>query len=257
VTVDPPPPAGSSSAGPDGGLVEPGSETEPAGMAPAEPAGMFPAEPARVAPAQPGGRRAVGCLFDLLETLVLTLLLFLGLQTFVVQPYQVKQESMEQTLDPGDYVLVDKLTPHFDPYKRGDIVVFAPPPAFSGGETTPFIKRIVAVGGDLVEIRDDGYVYVNGRRLDEPYLYGAPPTDPGPGVSRWLVPPGDYFVLGDHRNDSADSRIFGPISGASIIGRAWLRYWPPGRMGLLPAYHPYPQGALPGAPPISRIRARS
>src|SRR5207245_10782738 len=110
-----------------------------------------------------------GCLIELVETLVLTFLIFIGVQTFLAQPYQVEQQSMEQTVEPGEYILVDKLTPRLDDYKRGDVIVFKPPPDFSEGNGQPFIKPIIGVGGDTVEIRQDGKVAVNGDELDEPY----------------------------------------------------------------------------------------
>ena len=179
----------------------------------------------------------IGCLFEIVETLVLTLVIFLVIQNFVAQPYQVKQQSMQQTLEPEQYVLVDKLTPRFDAYDRGDIVVFNPPETWAG-DGTPFIKRVIAIGGDLLEIRDDGMVYVNGVRLDEGYLFqvdGEPqPTDAPPDQVRWNVPAGQFFVMGDHRSNSADSRVFGPISEGDVIGRAWLRYWPFSAFGVLP-----------------------
>jgi signal peptidase I len=195
-----------------------------------------PAKPAR-------GRGAFGCLFEVIETLVLTVLIFFVIQNFVAQPYQVKQQSMETTLEPGQYVLVDKLTPRFDSYKRGDVIVFEPPVGWALGEDrTPFIKRIIGMPGDTLELRD-GYVYVNGTKLTEPYVYQDPdgqpqPTDPTGGESRWTIPAGELFVMGDHREASADSRTFGPIAESSVIGRAWLRYWPLSTFGLMkaPAY---------------------
>ena len=188
------------------------------------------------------GRRLGGCLFEVAETLILTVLIFLGIQTFIAQPYQVRQQSMEDTLVPGEYVLVDKLTPHFSVYDRGDIVVFKPPDSANGPDDTPFIKRVIGIAGDVVEIRPDGFVYVNDRKLDEDYLLGAPPTDPAPGTDRWVVPPGTLFVMGDHRNASSDSRSFGAIATESVIGRAFLRYWPLDRFGPLPDASPYPSG---------------
>ena len=176
-----------------------------------------------------------GCLFEVVETLVLTLVIFFVIQTFIAQPYQVQQMSMEQTLEPSQYVLVDKLTPRFDAYKRGDIVVFKPPETWASGDT-PFIKRIIGVAGDRVEIRDDGLVYVNGTPLDEPYIYadGDPPATEQTGdQDAWTVPDGDLFVLGDHRTQSADSRVFGPISQGDVIGRAFLRYFPFDAFGIL------------------------
>ena len=132
-------------------------------------------------------RPAVGCLFEIVETLVLTLIIFVVIQNFVAQPYKVQQQSMERTLEPEQYVLVDKLTPRFDQYKRGDIVVFKPP-ADWGDDETPFIKRVIGEGGDTIDIRDDGLVYVNDVALDEPYLFAETtglrsrrrPVRPGP-----------------------------------------------------------------------------
>jgi signal peptidase I len=177
-------------------------------------------------------RHAFGYLFVAAETLVLTLLIFVLTQTFVAQPYRVQQTSMEHTLDPDQNVLVDKLTPAFDDYKRGDIVVFKPPPAWSQGDGTPFIKRVIGVAGDTVEIRNNG-VWVNGIALVEPYVDADQPTVPTCPQSSWLIPQGEFFVIGDHRKNSADSRIFGPIDKSALIGRAWLRYWPLDSFGIL------------------------
>ena len=182
-------------------------------------------------------RPAVGCLFEIVETLVLTLIIFLVIQNFVAQPYQVKQQSMERTLEPEQYVLVDKLTPRFDTYKRGDIVVFKPPEDW-GDDETPFIKRVIGEGGDIVEIRDDGHVYVNDVELDEPYVYadenGDPQSTTAPlDQTSWTIPEGELFLMGDHRSNSADSRTFGPVEVDQVIGRAWLRYWPFNVFGIL------------------------
>ena len=198
------------------------------------------------------GRPALGCLLEIVETLVLTLVIFFVIQTFVAQPYQVKQMSMETTLEPGQYVLVDKLTPRFDTYKRGDIVVFHPPADWVQSEDTPFIKRVIGVGGDTIEVRDDGKVYVNGTAIDEPYLFasvkgGKPdPTPADPDQNSWTIPEGELFVMGDHRADSADSRAFGTVPVENVIGRAWLRYWPVDTFGIL-STPTYPELA-PSAP---------
>ena len=181
-------------------------------------------------------RPVFGCLFEIVETLVLTLIIFFVIQSFIAQPYQVKQKSMEQTLEPDQYVLVDKLTPRFDPYVRGEIIVFTPPPDWSQGDGTPFIKRIIGVGGDTIEI-EDGQVYVNDVALAESYLFanadGPEPTTTTIDPPRWVVPLGEVFVMGDHRSHSADSRAFGAIPVDTIVGRAWLRYWPFDVFGVL------------------------
>jgi len=200
-----------------------------------------------------GRPASMGCLFEVVETLVLTLLIFLAIQTFVAQPYKVQQSSMETTLLPDQYVLVDKLTPHWSPYTHGDIIVFNPPPSWAGSDGVPFIKRVIGLPGDRVQLRD-GLVYVNGVKLNEPYLYlenGAPvTTEPSAGgLAEWVVPDGDLLVMGDHRDQSADSRLFGPIPISSVIGRAWLRYWPFDTFGILsrPA-HPELDGAPAAGP---------
>jgi signal peptidase I len=192
-------------------------------------------------------RPALGCLLEIVETLVLTLLIFWLIQSFVAQPYRVQQQSMEQTLEPDQYVLVDKLTPRFDAYKRGDIVVFDPPPNWVQQGGQPYIKRVIGVGGDRIELRD-GLVYLNGTKLIEPYLFSedgvAQPTEDLIGAGHWVVPDGQLFLMGDHRANSADSREFGPVDVSRVIGRAWLRYWPINTFEIIPTPN-HPELATP------------
>ena len=182
-------------------------------------------------------RPALGCLLEIVETLVLTLIIFFVIQTFVAQPYRVQQVSMERTLEPDQYVLVDKLTPRFDAYKRGDIVVFNPPENWVQAQGQPYIKRVIGVGGDTVELKD-GKVLLDGTALIEPYVFQeegeSQPTDALIGVGKWVVPEGQLFLMGDHRSNSADSREFGPVDISAVIGRAWLRYWPINTFQILP-----------------------
>jgi signal peptidase I len=172
---------------------------------------------------------------DVLQTFLLTVLFFVVVQTFVGQPYQVEMHSMQGTLEPGQYVFVDKLTPRFDSYHRGDIVVFGAPEEAGRQEGVPFIKRVIGVPGDTIEIHD-GLVFVNGEALEEPYLFadafGAQPTETGERAS-WRVDDGELFLMGDHRTESVDSRAFGPVPIGSVIGRAWLRYWPLDSVAIL------------------------
>jgi signal peptidase I len=201
-------------------------------------------------------RRPLGCLIEVAETLILTIVIFFLIQTFVAQPFQVQQESMHGTLEEGQYVLVDKLTPHFDNYSRGDIVVFhpvthegscsSPPDVVPLGDETPFIKRVLGEPGDLVELQD-GEVFVNGVQVDEPYIHGALTTELG-NESSWTVPDDRLFVMGDNRMHSSDSRAFGPICIGDVVGRAWLRYWPINTLGILqtPTY--------PNVPPSTAAR---
>jgi signal peptidase I len=197
------------------------------------------------APEPTRSQAARGCAIELIETLALTLVIFFVIQTFIAQPFQVQQYSMERTFEQGQYVLVDRLSHLWNPYGIGQVIVFQPPAGVAEGND-PFIKRVIGVGGDTIELRD-GQVYVNGVQLDEPYLYhddagNAQPTEATGGQSRWVVPAGDLFVMGDHREVSDDSRIFGPIPVSSVIGRVVLRYWPPSAFGPIetPTYSPAP-----------------
>ena len=187
-------------------------------------------------------RRPLGCLIEIAETLLLTIVIFWVIQTFVAQPYQVQQESMRTTLEEGQYVLVDKLTPHFDSYSRGDIVVFSPvlreescasPSSDEIAPPTPYIKRVIGEPGDQVELRD-GDVYVNNVQIDEPYIFGVV-TRPLDDNESWVVQDGRLFVMGDNRSNSTDSRseTIGEICVNDVVGRAWLRYWPLNTIGIL------------------------
>jgi signal peptidase I len=186
-------------------------------------------------------RRGLGCAVEVIETLVVTLVIFFVIQNFVAQPFQVQMHSMDRTFAQGDYVLVDRLTGRWSPYARGQVIVFRPP-AGANEQNDPFIKRVIGVGGDTVEVRD-GRVFVNGIALDEPYLYRnaagvIEPTVASGDQSRWVVPAGELFVMGDHRQVSEDSRVFGPIPVSSVIGRAVMRYWPLSELGIVatPSY---------------------
>lgn len=192
--------------------------------------------------------RSLKLVVEVVETLILTVIVYLVIQTFVAQPYRVEQGSMQQTLQEGQYVLVDKLTPHFDAYSRGDIVVFHPPEGGGEPDDTPYIKRVIGVTGDEVRIRD-GRVWVNGVALDESrYVYEAESTYAlDQRVTRWTVPAGALFVLGDHRSNSTDSRTerIGFIPVDNVIGRAFLRYWPIPTLAILdtPTYPQVPVAA--------------
>jgi signal peptidase I len=159
---------------------------------------------------------------------------------------------MVPTIVASEYVLIDKLTPRFDGYRRGDIIVFQPPPGFEQNGV-PFIKRVIGLPGDTVTL-DNGRVYVTppgGTRVQlvEGYIAqdvnGRPaPTQPkdAESTSEWTVPPDEYFVMGDNRQESQDSRFFGPIDRDLIVGRAWLRYFPLDRIGFMdrPEYEGLP-----------------
>jgi signal peptidase I len=169
---------------------------------------------------------------DMLETVGLTLLMFLVLR-FAIQNFNIDGTSMEPNLHNAELVLVDKLTYLFHPPTRGDIIVFAAPPE----PTDDYVKRVIAVPGDTVTVQGTT-VIVDGVTLNEGYIaaqnQGTPPGTHA--VTNQIVPPGDYFVLGDNRAVSSDSRIWGFVPRKNIIGRAALVYWPLGKNndGLVP-----------------------
>jgi signal peptidase I len=187
-------------------------------------------------------RRNLGCLLEIVETLVLTLVIYLLIHNFIAQPFEVEQDSMVPTILEHEYILIDKLSPRFSDYDRGDIVVFNPPPGYEQGGV-PFIKRVIGLPGDIVSLQN-GRVFVTPEGgsptvLFEPYIRQidgrSAPTQPrdAEGTSQWTVPEGQYFVMGDNRPDSQDSRFFGPITRDSIVGRAWVRYFPLDRIRLM------------------------
>lgn len=170
-----------------------------------------------------------GFFLDLIETFVIGLSLFLVVYLFFMQPHQVSGMSMYPTMHDKDYVLTDKVSYKVGTPKRGDIVVFHAPPAAHcpAGTGCDFIKRVIALPGDTVEIRD-GHFYVNGALLPESYIGEDVPTLAKAFTSGRSVTLGqdEYFVSGDNRENSSDSREWGPISSKSIVGRAFFRYWP-------------------------------
>jgi signal peptidase I len=202
------------------------------------------------------GRRGLGCAFEIIETLVLTLVIYLLIHNFVAQPFEVQQESMMPTITPSDYVLIEKVTPRFGDYQRGDVIVFHPPQGYEQ-EGIPFIKRVIGLPGDRVKLENGGVLITppDGDatvRIDEPYIARTgdgrpvPTQNRGPNpTSEWTVPAGTDFVMGDNRQKSEDSRVFGPVTRDSIIGRAWLRYFPLDRIGFVkrPSYAGLPSQA--------------
>ncbi|MEU8516922.1 signal peptidase I [Kitasatospora sp. NPDC048722] len=209
--------------------------------------------------------------------LVIALLLSLGIKTFFVQAFSIPSGSMEQTLDIGDRVLVDKFTPWFGAKpERGEVVVFRDPggwlegpPKQSGDSVTgtvqkvlstvglmpsadekDLIKRVIAVGGDTVECKKGGPVKVNGVALDEPYIFpGSTPCDNDP-VGTVTVPKDHLWVMGDHRNNSRDSRPhhnetgdgFVPVD--DVVGRAFVVAWPVSHWSTLPVPDTFDQKGL-------------
>jgi signal peptidase I len=172
-------------------------------------------------------------------------------KTFVAQAFFIPSESMVHTLEVGDRVLVSRVSYQLHDPRRGDIVVFTSPFETQGSgdsrslpsrvvhtvlesvglrqpSTEDFIKRVIGLPGETVEGKS-GKIYINGRQLVEPYLAEEPVGDFPPKT----IPPGQIWVMGDNRNRSSDSRVFGPIKESKIVGRAILRNWPLNRLGFL------------------------
>ena len=151
------------------------------------------------------------------------------IKTFLFQAFYIPSGSMEQTLAVGDRVLVNKISYDYGDLARGDVIVFHRPPNAPPSDVDDFIKRIIGLPGDTLEAID-GRVYVNGVPTDEPYV---DPGDVTTNLPRTVVPDGHVFVMGDNRDNSTDSRIFGPVDQELIVGKAFLTVWPLGSIGGL------------------------
>ena len=203
---------------------------------------------------------------ELLEALILALIVFLVIQTSV-RNFKVEGSSMYPNIENGQHLLVNKLvyikldlqrlsriTPFWEadqpsghfaihPPERGEVIVFRSPP----NRSKDFVKRVVALPGEVVELRE-GNVYINGARLDEPYLApeDASNTFPSPRSqkTRWTLGEKEYYVLGDNRGKSNDSREWGPFPEEDVLGKVWVVYWPLTELHLLDSFSSLAQGAL-------------
>jgi signal peptidase I len=196
-------------------------------------------------------------LLELVVIVAVALGLALGIQAFLIKPFRIPSGSMLPTLQIGERVLVNRVGTHFRDPHTGDILVFHPPasadaesgpqcakdPAAGAACSTPgttranvnFIKRVVGVAGDRIAVRN-GHVIRNGKLQKEPFISHT--CDGGRGNACNLptaitVPPGHYFMMGDNRGESDDSRYWGPIPKSWVIGGAFATYWPPRRIGTL------------------------
>jgi signal peptidase I len=155
------------------------------------------------------------------------------LRAFIVQPYYIPSGSMEPTLKVGDKVLVNKLSYDLHGVHRGDIIVFKKPPNDTTPGITDLIKRVIGLPGETISSGPNGEIFINGSPIEQPWLTTEAKANPGPPITKMVIPPGQYFVMGDNRGDSSDSREIGPIAKHLIIGRAFLLVWPLSRFGTL------------------------
>jgi signal peptidase I len=183
---------------------------------------------------------------DWIVTIVGAIAIVLAIKAWVVNPYRIPSSSMEPTLHCAkpangcearfsDRVLANRFTYRFRDPKRGEIVVFKTPPAAQArcGAGGTFVKRLIGLPGDLLELRSVGglsYVYINGKKLDEPYI-GLNRRD-SRGPETFPVPQGQYFMMGDNRSQSCDSREWGTVPRANLIGKVFATYWPPNRISV-------------------------
>jgi len=181
-------------------------------------------------------KKILNFFLDSIQALVLALSFFVLLYLFVAQPNQVHGSSMFPNFHDGEFVLTEKLTYHTRDPQYGDVVIFKAPPSEPCAENEcEYIKRVIAVPGDTVKVAN-GSVWVNGSILEEPYIPEEYVTNPGSFLREnrpIIVPPNEYLLLGDNRPHSRDSREFGTIPKDNIVGRAFFRYWPINRLGLI------------------------
>jgi signal peptidase I len=164
---------------------------------------------------------------EIIETILLAAVIWLAVN-FATARYVVDGQSMEPNLHTGQFLIVSRLTYKFGLPQRGDIIVFD----FPGNPADDYVKRVIGLPGDTVTIQE-GQIAINGTHLTEPYL---PDERVMPTQGRWVVPENSYFVLGDNRAHSSDSRSWGMLPKDAIIGKAWVSYWPPPNWGTIPHY---------------------
>lgn len=153
---------------------------------------------------------------EIIQTALISLLIFFTVYVFLVQPHRVKGESMLPTYKDGELLLVEKVSYKIYKPSRGDVIVFKAP----GQMNVDFIKRIIGLPGETIRI-DGGTIYINDKKLNENYEKQVTAGD-----EELTLGPDEYFVLGDNRGGSSDSRVFGPIKRDTIEGKAWFVYWP-------------------------------
>ena len=187
----------------------------------------LPVEAMAVEGIEPAPRRRQG--LEWIVLVVASLAVALVVRAFLIQAFYIPSESMVPTLHKDDRVLVNKLSYRLHDVHRGDVIVFRAPEGTSTSEVKDLIKRVVGLPGETIEGRA-GEIYIDGKPLDEPYL---PPEVRSREFPAEKVPPHSFWVLGDNRQDSKDSTFFKAIDEETIVGRAFVRIWPLGDLGLL------------------------
>jgi signal peptidase I len=203
-------------------------------------------------------KSVAGSILELVVIVATALGLALAIQAFLVKPYRIPSGSMLPTLHIDQRVLVNRIGSHFSSPHVGDIIVFHPPKGYANGCANPsegenqngidgasacdvaqqtpssetFIKRVVGLPGDRISIRN-GHVFRNGVREKDSYIVPCTTGGPCTFATTITIPKGDYYMMGDNRPNSEDSRFWGPVPKSWIIGKAFFTYWPPDRVGFL------------------------
>lgn len=176
--------------------------------------------------------KRLGAFFlDVLEVIVFAIGIFFFVYLLIMRPHKIKGASMHPNFPDGEYLLTQKVSYYLHPPERGDVIVFKPPVS----PDDEFIKRIIALPGDRVKV-ESGKVFINGDRLDESYLDPSLYTGGANFLTdgeEYKISEGNWFVMGDNRPHSSDSRSWGPITKKDISGKAWLIYWPPNLAGAV------------------------
>ncbi|XHU95704.1 MAG: signal peptidase I [cyanobacterium endosymbiont of Rhopalodia inflata] len=171
-----------------------------------------------------------------IKTIATAAILAFGIRAFVAEARYIPSSSMEPTLQVNDRLIIEKVSYHFQEPKRGDVVVFNPTKALQEKDfRDAFIKRVIGLPGETIEVKT-GKVYVDGQAIKEKYISEDPNYDYGPVT----VPERQYLVLGDNRNNSYDSHYWGHVPKEKIIGKAFVRFWPFNRLGILNKHPIYP-----------------
>lgn len=177
-------------------------------------------DPQEKSPRSPA-KRTVFAIIDFIKTTIIVVFLALIIRLFVVQPFIVEGQSMLPTFSNNDYLITEKISYSIRSPERGEIVIFHPP----DNPSINYIKRLVGLPGDSIEVKDQS-VYVNTQKINEPYLTSNEQTNVATKDFTLTLKSGEYFVLGDNRNHSRDSREIGPIPYSSIVSRVWVRLLP-------------------------------
>jgi len=176
--------------------------------------------------------KRLGAFFlDIVEVVVFAVGIFFFVYLLIMRPHKIKGQSMSPNYPDAEYLLTEKVTYYLRNPERGDVVVFTPPVS----TTDEFIKRVIGLPGEQVMVKD-GHVFINDQLLKETYLSSTLQTNGGTFLAdnqEFTVPTGEYFVMGDNRPNSSDSRYWGPITKSAISGRAWIIYWPLNLIGVV------------------------